>query len=271
MTKVSVLMGIYNCADTLPEAIRSIQEQTYQQWELILCDDGSTDHTYQVALAAQQADPQRVRLLRNERNLGLNATLNRCLEAAQGVYVARQDGDDMSAKARFASQVSVLESRPDVAVVSAAITLFDTQGTWGVTQPLLEPMPADLLRAGVFAHGTSMMRRSALTQVGGYSVSPRLLRVEDYHLWYKLYLAGYKGVNLPEVLYFARDDRDAAARRTFRNRLNECYVRWLIIRDFKLGPRYLPQLLRPLLVGMLPGPLYKWLHQRRLREPGQRA
>lgn len=264
MSLVSVLMGIYNCAESLPEAIRSVQNQTYPHWELVLCDDGSTDNTLAVAQAFAQQDP-RIRLLKNERNLGLNETLNRCLKDARGVYIARQDGDDMSLPERFEKEAAVLDSQPDVALVSGVMVLFDEQGDWGKTSPLARPEPKDLVQTGAFAHAACMMRKDALLAVGGYSVSPRLLRVEDYHLWYKLYRAGYAGVNLQEPLYRARDDRDAMNRRTFKNRLNEAYVRWLIIRDFKLGIRYLPGLLRPLIVGLLPAPLYKALHKRKLR------
>ena len=76
-------MGIYNCADTLPQAIDSILAQTETDWELILCDDGSSDCTYAVAEEYARRDPERIVLLRNPKNLGLNATLNRCLKAAR--------------------------------------------------------------------------------------------------------------------------------------------------------------------------------------------
>ena len=89
--KISVLMGIYNCADTLEQAVASIRNQTYTNWELILCEDGSSDNTFEVAQMLA-AEDNRIVLLRNEKNLGLNATLNRSLSVATGEYVARMDG-----------------------------------------------------------------------------------------------------------------------------------------------------------------------------------
>ena len=86
-------MGIYNCATTLEHAVASIQNQTYTNWELILCEDGSSDNTYEIALKLA-ANDSRIILLRNEQNMGLNATLNRCLAVATGDYIARMDGDD---------------------------------------------------------------------------------------------------------------------------------------------------------------------------------
>ena len=127
MPKVSVLMGIYNCAATLQEALDSLYAQTFQDFEIILCDDGSKDDTYVVALENQRQHPNIV-LLRNEQNLGLNATLNRCLAAAKGEYIARMDGDDISMPTRFEKQVKFLDEHPEYAVVSAPMIYFDENG-----------------------------------------------------------------------------------------------------------------------------------------------
>ena len=101
----------------------------------------------------------------------------------------------------------------------------------------------------------------ALRAVGGYSERNRLMRVEDYHLWYKMYKAGYKGMNLQEILYRCRDDRAAQKRRKLTYRMNECYVRWLVFRDFHLPVYLLPLVIKPLLVGLLPSSIYRSLHK----------
>ena len=82
MCKVSVIMGIYNCAATLQEALDSLYAQTFQDFEIILCEDGSKDDTYEIAKRNKERHPNIV-LLRNERNLGLNKTLNKCLAVAK--------------------------------------------------------------------------------------------------------------------------------------------------------------------------------------------
>jgi len=86
--EISVIMGMYNCADTLSEAIESILNQTMKEWELIMCDDGSSDATYEVAELYRKRYPEKMILLRNRENRGLNYTLNRCLKAAKGKYIA---------------------------------------------------------------------------------------------------------------------------------------------------------------------------------------
>lgn len=262
--KISILMGIYNCAATLPEAIDSILAQTCTDWELILCDDGSKDDTYQVAEGYRQRFPDKIKLLKNPHNMGLNQTLNNCLEVAEGTYIARMDGDDISVPERFQKELDFLEGHPEFAVVSSAMIYFDQDGdfrTGGCLTP--QPQPAQLVHGTIHCHAPCMVRREVICQVGGYSVDKKLLRVEDWHLWLKIYAAGYRGYNLSEPLYKMRDDRAAIGRRKFRFRLNEAHVSLLAVKTFKLPFWKRIYALRPILVGLLPLPVYKILHRNR--------
>lgn len=260
--RVSVLMGIYNCTDTLRDAVDSICRQTYDDWELILCDDGSTDETLALAEALAKQDP-RIRVMHNNRNLGLAQTLDRCASIARGEYFARMDGDDVSLPQRLAKLVAALDSHPEVAVVSSWMTSFDENGDWGEVRSKPAPVPNDFLSGSPFCHAPCMMRRTAFEIVGGYGNDPRIIRAEDYNLWFKFYAAGFRGINLQESLYRVRDDQNALSRRTLRARLNETIVRW---RGFKmLGLPFFKRLwaIRPLLVWAVPAPLYRLLRRRR--------
>lgn len=266
MPTISIISGIYNCEQTLPQAIESILAQTCQDWEWILCDDGSTDNTY--AVAKQYADrwPERFVLLRNGNNKGLNYTLNRCLARVSGRYVARMDGDDLCSPERLAEELRVLESRPDLAIVSTDMDVFDEMGVWGKNGHPEKPQKRDFLHGTPFCHAPCMVRREALEAVGGYSEGKWLLRVEDYHLWVKLYAAGFTGENIHKPLYQMRDDRNAAARRKLRYRLNEAYVRAFAVKELGLPFWGYVFALRPVLVGLLPGFLYDWLHKHKLKQ-----
>lgn len=261
--KISVLMGIYNCQGTLREAVRSIQSQTCTDWELILCDDGSTDGTLMMAKVMAQEDG-RIRVIENSRNCGLARTLDRCAAVAQGKYFARMDGDDLCSPERFTRLASALDSHPDVAVVSSWMSSFDEHGTWGMVRTEEHPEPRDFLRGSPICHAPCMMRRSAFEAVGGYGSEPWLIRAEDYYLWFKFYAAGYRALNIQEALYAMRDDRQARSRRTLRSRINECIVRWkgFGMLGFPLWLRLWA--IRPLLVWMLPRLAYDRL-RRRLR------
>ena len=223
--KISIIMGIYNCSATLSEAIDSIIAQTYNNWELIMCDDGSADNTYEVALEYKEKYPEKIVLIKNEKNMGLNYTLNKCLEVASGEYIARMDGDDISLPTRFEKEIDFLINNPQFALVSTPMIMFDENGEWGKTSTIERPKIEDFLEhTPFFAHAACMMKKLVFDEVGGYTVNPRFLRVEDCNLWFKVYAHGYSGANLTEPLYMMRDDRNATHRRSIKARLNGCYV-----------------------------------------------
>lgn len=266
--KISVIMGVYNCEHTLREAVDSILAQTIEDWELILCDDGSSDATLRVAKEYQKDYPHKITVLQNQENKGLNYTLNRCLSAAKGTYIARMDGDDRCSKERFAKELQVLETEPEIDIVSCDMQHFDELGIWGEIRHPDYPVEKDFVYESPFCHAPCMVRKAAYDRVHGYTEDKKLLRVEDYHLWMKMYLAGYRGKNIHIPLYQMRDDRNAYVRRKFCYRINEAYVKLLVVKNFGLPIRFMVYALRPIAVGLLPGILYDRLHKRRLHSPG---
>lgn len=271
MPKVSILMGIYNCAPTLREAVDSILSQTFTDWELILCEDGSKDETYAIAQEYRRQYPDRIVLLRNEKNMGLNHTLNRCLQAASGEYCARMDGDDISLPERFEKQVAFLDAHPAYAIVSTPMIFFDEQGEWGRNQMIERPQRDDFIHhSPVHCHAPCMIRREAYLAVGGYTEDLRMLRFEDVNLWYKLYAAGYRGYNLSEPLYMMRDGREAAGRRSLRSRMNGVYVTYVGFRLFHY-PWYMYRFvvldfIRHFIKGAMPEKLYLFFHKRSVNQ-----
>ena len=264
--KITVILGIYNCAETLAESIDSLLAQTYNDWNLVMCDDGSIDETYEVAEKYRSDYPDRIKLIKNERNMGLNHTLNRCLELADGEYIARQDGDDISLPSRFEKEAAALDAHPEIAVVSTAMSYFDENGTWGQNHPIEFPQNNDFIDGTPFCHAPAMVRREAYMKVGGYTVDKKLLRVEDYDLWVKMYALRYRGMNLSEPLYAMRDDRNAYARRKFKYRINEFHVRIKAAKMLKLPFKAYICAFRPVIVGLLPTSAYNFLHKKRLEK-----
>lgn len=261
---ISILMGVYNCASTVEEAIQSIVDQTVTDWEFIICDDGSADDTYETVRAIAEREP-RIVLIRNEHNMGLAPTLNNCLRVAQGTYTARMDGDDICAPDRFEKELAVLERDPDCAVVSCGMLSFDEEGVYGQSNYPEKPDKTDFFRMSPFCHAGCMMRKSVLLELGGYNESSAVERFEDYDLWYRLYKAGYYGRNLSEPLYSMRDDRNAFRRRKMKYRLNVTKLSMKIYRDFKPGIRYFPGVVSPVIKGLLPEKLYHMLRRAKLR------
>lgn len=268
LPRVSIIMGIYNCAATLVESLDSIARQTYTDWEMILCDDGSKDNTLQVAREWAHHDP-RIKVLVNERNLGLARTLDRCIAEAQGELLARQDGDDISEPDRLAKLVAAMDAHPEIAVVSSWMCCFDENGVWGLVRTRMFPAPNHFLRGSPICHAPCMMRKSAVLSVGGYGAQPWVLLVEDYYLWFRLYAAGYRALNVQEPLYQMRHDENARKRRTLAGRINEVHVRWRGFRMLRFPFYKQFWAIRPILVWAMPQWLYRPLQLRRL-SPGPR-
>lgn len=263
--KISVIMGVYNAEKTIREAINSIINQTYKNWELIICDDKSTDNSVDVVKEYLSVE-HRLVLIKNSKNMGLNYTLNHCLRYASGTYIARMDADDVCSPMRFEKEIAVLKKESNLDFVSTGMTYFDDKGTWGLVKMKEYPEKKDFLYGTPFCHAPCLIRRHAIELVNGYTVSKRLLRVEDYHLWLKMYSNGFKGKNIQECLYAMRDDRNAFSRRKFKYRLNECYVKLLAIKILKLPIYGYLYAFRPILVGLMPYKIYLLFHRKNLKE-----
>ena len=261
--RISVIMGIYNCAPTLAEALDSLLAQTYQGFKVIMCDDGSSDNTVEVAQTYVNRYPDKFIIAKNGHNMGLNFTLNHCLEYVDTEYVARMDGDDISLPQRFDKEIAFLDEHSEIAIVSTPMIYFDENGDFrkggGGNR---YPDKKDFIKGTPFCHAPCMVRTEAYKAVGGYSVDPKLLRVEDYHLWFKMYTKGLRGYILPEPLYKMRDDRNAAFRRSWRNRVNEYYVRKIGYRMLNIPLLQRIYMFRPLLIALCPNFLYNFLHRK---------
>lgn len=252
---VSVIMGAYNCAVTLPASVESILGQDYRNLEVIICDDGSRDGTAEVAAEWAARDP-RIVLLRNASNLGLSRSLNRCIEAARGSYLARMDGDDVSRPDRIGKQLRFLEEHPEYAFCGSSISLFDSSGVWGKLDYPAEPTARSFLLRSPYAHPTVVFRAAALAAAGGYDCRPEIGRSEDYDLFMRLHAAGLCGYNLQERLFEYREELGSFKKRKFRYALTEARVRLRGFRRLGLLPAGLPYVVKPILVGLIPKALY---------------
>lgn len=210
--RITVIMGIYNCANTLIEALESLDAQTYKNFKVVLCDDGSTDNTLEVATKWAATHPNYF-VIKNKHNIKLAATLNHCLEYVDTEYIARMDGDDISVPNRLELLLNFLDNHDEYAFVSSAMIHFDENGDWKITHKEQEPTIKSFIWSSPFCHAPVLMRADILKAIGNYTVDPKVERMEDYYLWHKFYCAGYKGYNLQEPLYKMRDDKNATIRR----------------------------------------------------------
>lgn len=269
--KVSVIMACYNSENTLRDAIDSILAQTYQDWVMVCCDDGSQDNTWEILQEYKKKYPEKFVLLRNDRNRKLPYSLNKCIKHTRTELVARMDADDWSSPARLQKQVAALEEHPGFDLVGTGITVSDgTKKLGAIIQPEF-PQYKDMLHCNVFSHATIMTYKRVYDTLGGYSLDPKVVRVEDKDLWSRFFKAGFKGFNLQEELYIVREDETAVQRRTLRARLNGAGVGYRIYRDNGISPvRSFIKAYKSVPAVFIPLPIYKKIHFRKIKQRTER-
>lgn len=223
MPGVSIIMGAYNCEITIRNCINSILNQTYTDWEFIICDDCSSDNTYQILLECAKHD-KRIVILHNNQNMRLAASLNKCLELAKGKYVARMDADDESLPTRLEEQKNFLDSHEVYDVVGCELLISDGVNDKYVRKVTEYPSKEILKTAVPFAHPTIMMRKKCYEKLGGYTVSKETMRAEDLDLWFRFFAKGYKGYNLQKPLYRYHESQTDYDKRTIEAALQTAKV-----------------------------------------------
>jgi GT2 family glycosyltransferase len=202
--RISVLMPCFNHGAFIAEAIQSVFDQTFQDFEIIVVDDGSTDPVTRETLSTLNTPRTRVLTTGNQ---GLPAARNHAARHATGALFCALDADDKLASAWFEKAVRVLDERPDVMFVSHWLETFgDEHWTW---TPESCELPALLARNSV--NGAALVRREAFEAVGGYDESMRE-GCEDWDFWLRLVERGFPGTIIPEVLFYYRRRADSMSR-----------------------------------------------------------
>lgn len=227
--KVTVIMPVYNPGKYLSEAINSILNQTYTDFELLIIDDASTDHSKEAIL--QYADP-RIRYVMNEINLGISGTRNRGIELSRSKYIAFMDHDDIALPTRLEKEVQYLEAHQEVDIVGGHVRTIDQNGRdlnqqWSV---YLNPsyIKAYMLLSNTVAISTVLMRKEFLEQ-HRIRFKDNCYGAEDYRFWVECSLKGTIA-NLDETFLYWRTGHNNETSRVKENKLKE---REEVIRDIQ--------------------------------------
>ncbi len=197
MAKLSVLMSVWNAAPFLRESVESILEQSFENFEFILVNDGSSDESAEIL--ASYHDP-RMQIISLDQNVGMARALNRGLQHISTPYIARMDADDWSYPDRLERQYAFMERHPEVSICGTWAESYEgselyAQGYYGVGHE--EICQHLLFRKALFCHPSVMMRKSVVDQTKGYN--PDYSHAADMALWYDALPLG-KMANLPEIL-----------------------------------------------------------------------
>lgn len=229
---ISVLMPAFNAEKYIRTAVESILNQTFSDFEFLIIDDGSVDSTWEIIKVYAQKD-SRIKLLRNQSNLGICETLNRGLRFAKGKYLARMDADDWSFPERLELQIAFMEANPKVVICGGNIKVCDEN--LKLLNKREYPQRDNQIRASIFrlnpfAHPTVMFRTEAVKKAGGYN--PKLADVEDYDLYFRLGKFG-QFANLSQTLLKLRTHPSSISSRTIsrQTRLN-LYIRLKAVGEY---------------------------------------
>lgn len=196
---VAVLLPVYNAGKFLRECLDSVLAQTFTDFELVACDDASTDDSLSILDEYAKRD-RRVRVLKNPENLGIASTRNRLFAAIpeDREYIALMDSDDVCFPDRLERQLEFLENHPEVGGVGSSLEIIDENSrcTGFRSYPAF---PAEIRRVmplrNVIAQPSMMLRRKAVADIGGYD--PECVCCSDYEYWLRM-LEKYDFANLRE-------------------------------------------------------------------------
>ncbi len=212
--KVSVLTPVYNTEKFVGEAIESILNQSYKDFEYIICDDCSTDNTWNILTEFSKKDT-RIKIAKNEKNLGIAGNRNKLITMASGEYIAWQDADDISMPFRIEHQLNFMESHLEVGIVGGFLQFFDENGN----KDIRKYFPDDTyLRKNIFkfspvAQPGSMIRKKCLDESGNYDL--RFPPAEDLDMSFRIG-SRYKFANLQEIVIRYREHLNSATYRRLK-------------------------------------------------------
>lgn len=270
--KISVIMACYNCAATLEKAIDSILAQTYTDWVMICCDDGSQDQTMTILKEYEKQYPDKFVVIQNDGNRKLPYSLNHCLKYVKTDLVARMDADDWSTPDRFEKQVAFLKEHPEYDLVGTGLAVSDGANILTTIIQPLNPQPKDMLYCNCFSHATIMTYKHVYDKLEGYSLDPTVERCEDLDLWSRFFCEGFHGANMPDLLYTILEDESAVRRRTLRNRINTAKTLSRAFDRMGLhGFAYFKKAYFQILTYFLPMGIYKKMHIWRIKKMTRRS
>lgn len=195
---ISVIMSTYNEEKYIETSLKSLLNQTFKEFEIIIVDDASTDNTKQLI---QNLQDERIRLICNEENQGLTKNLNKALKYVTGKYIARMDGDDIAFPTRFEKQVQYMEKHPETMLVSCYTKSFGDSDLVFALPDDSEVLKVRMLVRPVYAHPGFMMRRKLIE--AGYQYNEEYRTAQDYEFASRV-AEKYKIGLVPEVLLLYR-------------------------------------------------------------------
>ena len=270
MVAISVIMPVYNPKNykQFLNSVNSVLNQSYQDFEFIICDDGSNNGKTKIYLQRIKEIDSRIKIIGYKHNRGPAYARNQCIKLAKGKYIAFQDDDDISKKDRLKEEIFFLHNNPQYSFVGSRASVFDKNGVWGEYPVPEKPNKKDFLWNCPFANPTIMFRADVLKNIGGFRVAEetKKARAEDYDLFFRLYANGYRGYNIQRNLIYYRveiENEKNKKYRSFSSRISESKVRYKGYKKLHILVRGIPFVIKPVIIGMIPAKIFYYIRKKK--------
>lgn len=253
MILVSIVLSVYNGEKFIEQAIKSVENQTYADWELIIIDDGSNDRTEAIIKDYLKTD-DRIKYYKKT-NSGLTKSLNYGLEKVNSKYIARLDADDIWVENKLEKQIQFLEKNDDIYICGCAFSEIDENGNYICPQRTIflkdnTDIQNNLCKCNPFFHSSVVFRSIILKQIGMYNEDFKY--AQDYEYWVRI-LSKYKGANIPDVLAYRRySDNMISAKKEKEQRQYAIKAKYKAIKQKKLNVVYYKYIVNDLMIVILP-------------------
>ena len=265
--EVSVIMSVYNADNynILVDSVNSILNQSFKDFEFIICDDGSSNRETRRFLKKINDLDSRIKIIGYDQNRGLAYSRNQCIKISRGKYIAFQDDDDISEPNRLKEEVTFLNNHQQYGFVGTIANVFNKDGTWGKFETPERPTKKDFLWNSPFLNPSMMFRTNILKNIGGFRVTKETRRAEDYDLFFRLYAKGYKGYNIQKKLFNYRIEIEKERNKKYRpmhDRINEAKIRMEGYKGLGISVIGIPFVIKPILIGLIPHKIFYLIRKR---------
>ena len=259
--EVSIIMSEYNTPiDLLKQSIQSMLNQTFKNFEFIIVDDCGKNDLDKIV---KEFKDNRIKVIKNDKNLGLVASLNKAIKVSKTDYLVRMDTDDYSYPDRLELEYKFIKEHPEYDVVGMQCEFFDGKEIYGKSEISGELKKDDIINQRLFIHPSVIMKKHIIESVGGY---PDYRRCEDFALWINLISRGHRGyvMNKVGIRYTIREEDYTKRKLKTRKDLFR-----LINQDFqKLNPTRRQTFkikLKNFIAGIVPGKIMYIYHKKRCK------
>ena len=261
---VSIIMGT-NCKGEnlhlLKRAVNSILEQTFKNFEFIICENESDDFVNEYLDSLKD---NRIRIIHSIKHKSLSQKLNCCIALSEGEIIARMDDDDYSHPDRIKEQVYFLEKNTEIGFVGCNVNYFDESGFIYYRKFPEFPQIEDFRLNLPYTHPSICFRKDTLLLVNGYDESSWSNGCEDYDIILRLYEQGIFGHNIQKDLLNYNIRNNFNSKISLKFRFNETIIRFVRFRSLGMLPRYFIYVIKPLIVGLIPFKVLRYLKIKRL-------